>query len=292
MSVCTCAHACAVSDRGGEQADLRGAAWGGALPILPLGALGRLLATRLGPSEATSCARRACRRLPLALRRIKFNTRCGEVTSKTTLIMEEVPRGAAPFAAGAGRVHGPRHRPDEVPACPPWPFCRARPRVPTARRQGGWHPALQCVAASSGWLSVPALALPLLTKMSGQKVRCPWSSGPPFSAWRSRGVARLPTPAACVLRPNSPVLPQLVAREAWRRGGRLGGPERPMATMHEGIPLLLTTLRGRARPPGPGGCLLCRRLLRSNPGCSHLRPHPFMSGLLVPGAQRTARADA
>lgn len=126
---------------------------GGALPILPLGALGRLLATRLGPSEATSCARRACRRLPLALRRIKFNTRCGEVTSKTTLIMEEVPRGAAPLAAGAGRVHGPRHRPDEVPACPPWPFCRARPRVPTARRQGGWRPALQCVAASL-WLAL------------------------------------------------------------------------------------------------------------------------------------------
>lgn len=145
---------------------------------------------------------------------------------------------------------------------------------------------------ASGWLSVPALALPLLTKMSGQKVRCPWSSGPPFSAWRSRGVARLPTPAACVLRPNSPVLPPLVAREAWRRAGRLGGPERPMATMQEGIPLLLTTLRGGARPPGPGSCLLCRRLLRSNPGCSHLRPHPFMSGLLVPGAQRTAQADA
>lgn len=68
-------------------------------------------------------------------------------------------------------------------------------RVAGARLCSVWQRA-------SGWLSVPALALSSLTKMSGQKVRCPWSSGPPFSAWRSRGVARLPTPAACVLRPK------------------------------------------------------------------------------------------
>lgn len=35
VSVCACAHACAVSDRGGEQADLRGAAWGSPAHFAP-----------------------------------------------------------------------------------------------------------------------------------------------------------------------------------------------------------------------------------------------------------------